>query len=608
MTMDIIHLLPDSVANQIAAGEVIQRPASCVKELVENSLDAGATTIQVLVREAGRTLVQVIDDGKGMSETDVRMAFERHATSKISEAADLFALTTMGFRGEALAAICAVAQVEVTTRREEDEVGSLLEIHGSEVIRQEICQAPVGTNIRVKNLFFNTPARRKYLKPNRTELRNILIEFYRMVLVNPQVAFTLVSDDEVLLDLPKGTYKQRIEQVFGKSQRNQFTAGLVELHSDTEIVSIHGFVGKPEFASKNPQQYFFVNNRYMRHPYFQKAVLTAYQGMLPPEHNPSYFIYFDIAPESIDVNIHPTKTEIKFADEQTIWQILQATVRESLGKFHVAPSIDFDSPLTELDLPQTTVDPNQVRQPSMSFNPNYNPFDELNKVVSGSSRNTSPSLDFGSAPRKPQVAGWERLYDEPELPEDVSLPEDVKLVQISGRYIVVPMPDGLMLVDQHRAHMTILFDEIEQQMRSGHAVQQQLLFPEVIELSADDMLLMRQLQDQLLDIGFELEQMSSSTYAVNSVPALLGNDAPQRCLTDILAAVRETGIGAKTQYNRQIALALARDTAVAYGKLLLESEMKDILKRLFALPVYTKTPDGKTVMTRMTESEIEKRF
>lgn len=607
--MDIIHLLPDSVANQIAAGEVIQRPASCVKELVENSLDAGATTIQVLVREAGRTLVQVIDDGKGMSETDVRMAFERHATSKISDAADLFALTTMGFRGEALAAICAVAQVEVTTRRAEDEVGSLLEIHGSEVIRQEVCQAPVGTNIRVKNLFFNTPARRKYLKPNRTELRNILQEFYRMVLVNPQVAFTLVSDDEVLLDLPKGTHKQRIEQVFGKSQRNQFTAGLVELRSETEIVSIHGYVGKPEFASKNPQQYFFVNNRYMRHPYFQKAVLTAYQGMLPPEHNPSYFIYFDIAPESIDVNIHPTKTEIKFADEQTIWQILQATVRESLGKFHVAPSIDFDSPLTELDLPQTTIDPSQVRPPSMSFNPNYNPFDEQNMGGSAASRNTSPSLgSFGSAPRKVQVAGWERLYDEPEIPEEVSLPDDVKPIQICGRYIGVPAVDGLMLVDQHRAHMTILFDEIEKQMRIGHAVQQQLLFPEVIELSADDMLLMRQLQDQLLDVGFELEQLSSSAYAINSVPALLGNDAPQRCLTDILAAVRETGIGAKTQYNRQIALTMARDTAVSYGKILPEQEMKDMLKRLFALPVYTKAPDGKTIVIRLTETEIEKRF
>ena len=599
--MDIIHLLPDSVANQIAAGEVIQRPASCIKELVENSLDAGATTIQVLVREAGRTLVQVIDDGKGMSETDVRMAFERHATSKISNAADLFALTTMGFRGEALAAICAVAQVDVTTRRAEDEVGSFLEINGSEVIRQEICQAPVGTNIRVKNLFFNTPARRKYLKPNRTELRNILIEFYRIVLVNPQVAFTLVSDDEVLLDLPVGTHKQRIEQVFGKSQRNQFTAGLVEMRTDTDIVSIRGFVGKPEYASKSPQQYFFVNNRFMRHPYFQKAVLTAYQGMLPPEHNPSYFIYFDIAPESIDVNIHPTKTEIKFADEQTIWQILQAAVRESLGKFHVAPSIDFDTPLTELDLPQTTIDPSRLKQPSMVFNPNYNPFEQ--QATSSSSFANLPS-----APRKQQVTGWEKLYDEPELKEELTLPEDVHPLQIAGRYIAVAVPDGLMLVDQHRAHMTVLFAEIEQQMQSGHAVQQQLLFPETLELSADDMLLMRQLQDQLLDLGFELEQLSSRAYAVNSVPALLGNEAPQRCLNDILAAVRETGISVKKEWNRQIALTMARDTAVAYGKTLLEQDMSDLLKRLLALPVYTKTPDGKTVMTILSETELEKRF
>ena len=599
--MDIIHLLPDSVANQIAAGEVIQRPASCIKELVENSLDAGATTIQVLVREAGRTLVQVIDDGKGMSETDVRMAFERHATSKISNAADLFALTTMGFRGEALAAICAVAQVDVTTRRAEDEVGSFLEINGSEVIRQEICQAPVGTNIRVKNLFFNTPARRKYLKPNRTELRNILIEFYRIVLVNPQVAFTLVSDDEVLLDLPVGTHKQRIEQVFGKSQRNQFTAGLVEMRTDTDIVSIRGFVGKPEYASKSPQQYFFVNNRFMRHPYFQKAVLTAYQGMLPPEHNPSYFIYFDIAPESIDVNIHPTKTEIKFADEQTIWQILQAAVRESLGKFHVAPSIDFDTPLTELDLPQTTIDPSRLKQPSMVFNPNYNPFEQ--QATSSSSFANLPS-----APRKQQVTGWEKLYDEPELKEELTLPEDVHPLQIAGRYIAVAVPDGLMLVDQHRAHMTVLFAEIEQQMQSGHAVQQQLLFPETLELSADDMLLMRQLQDQLLDLGFELEQLSSRAYAVNSVPALLGNEAPQRCLNDILAAVRETGISAKKEWNRQIALTMTRDTAVAYGKTLLEQDMSDLLKRLLALPVYTKTPDGKTVMTILSETELEKRF
>jgi DNA mismatch repair protein MutL len=295
------------------------------------------------------------------------------------------------------------------------------------------------------------------------------------------------------------------------------------------------------------------------------------------------------------VNIHPTKTEIKFADEQTIWQILQAAVRESLGKFHVAPSIDFDMPLTELDLPQTAIDPAKVKQPRMSFNPNYNPFE------------VQARASF-SAPQKSQVKGWEKLYDEPEITDEVSLPEDIKPMQVMGRYILVPVSDGLMIVDQHRAHLTILFAEIEQQMRSGRPVRQQLLFPETIELSADDMQLMRQLQDQLLDVGFELEQLSSTAYAINSTPALLGAEAPQRCLTDILAAVRETGINARTEWNRQIALAMARDTAVPYGKALPEQEMVNILKQLFALPVYTKTPDGKTVVSRVLETELEKRF
>ncbi|MBR3646877.1 MAG: DNA mismatch repair endonuclease MutL [Paludibacteraceae bacterium] len=605
--MDIIHLLPDSVANQIAAGEVIQRPASCIKELVENSLDAGATTVQIIIREAGRSLVQVIDDGKGMSETDARMAFERHATSKISKAADLFALQTMGFRGEALASICAVAQVEVVTRRQEDEIGTLLEIHGSEVVRQELCQAPVGTNMKVKNLFYNVPARRRFLKTNATELRNILTEYYRMVLVNPQVAFTLVSDDEVLSDLPRGTHKQRIEQVFGKSQRNQFTAGLVELKTDTDIVSIRGYVGKPEFAGRNPQQYFFVNNRYMRHPYFHKAVMTVYQGMLTGEANPSYFIYFTIAPEAIDVNIHPTKTEIKFADEQTIWQILQASVREALGKFHVAPSIDFETPLTELDLPQAPVDPSLVQQPRVSFNPAYNPFEQHTQQSS-----FTRQADMGSAfPRmtmpKPSVEGWERLYETPET-HDVPLPDDIHPVQVGGRYIAAPAAGGLMLVDQHRAHMAVLFAVIEKQMQSGHGVMQQLLFPEVLELSPDEMLLMRQIRDQLLDVGFELEQLSPTAYAINGVPTFLGGEAPQRCLNEVLAAVRETGSVNPKDLQRPIALAMARNTAIPYGKTLSEDEMQDLLKRLFALPLYMKTPDGKTIVKLIQTTELDTYF
>ena len=351
--MDIIHLLPDSVANQIAAGEVIQRPASCLKELVENSLDAGATRVQVIVRDAGRTLLQVIDDGVGMSEMDARLAFERHATSKIREAQDLFSLRTMGFRGEALASICAVAQVEMTTRRAEDETGTLIEIHGSDVVRQEVCSCPKGTNIKVSNLFFNVPVRRKFLKTDQTELRNLLTEFYHIVLVYPKVSFTFVHNDEILLELPTGTEKQRIEAIFGNPKRNVFTSNFVDISTETELVSIRGFVIKPESATRKAEQYFFVNGRYMRHPYFLKAVQTAYSGMLTNDYQPSFFIYFDINPEAIDVNIHPTKTEIKFADEQAIFQILMASVREALGKFSLAPQIDFDT-TGNIDIPMPT--------------------------------------------------------------------------------------------------------------------------------------------------------------------------------------------------------------------------------------------------------------
>ena len=412
--MDIIHLLPDSVANQIAAGEVIQRPASCLKELVENSLDAGATRIQVVVRDAGRTLLQVMDNGKGMSETDARMAFERHATSKIREAADLFALRTMGFRGEALASICAVAQVEVTTRREEDEMGTRLEIAGSEVLYQEPCQCPQGTNIRVKNLFYNVPVRRKFLKTDQTELRNLLTDYHRIVLVYPQVQFTFVHNDEILSELPIGTEKQRIESVFGKGTGRQYTSNLVEIHTDTDLVSIHGFVAKPESTGKNPQQYFFVNGRYMRHPYFQKAVMTAYSGMLPGEYQPSFFIYFEVNPQSIDVNIHPTKTEIKFADEQAIFQILLASVREALGKFSLAPTIDFNRE-GEIDMPL----PDGTRPtnaPQRVIDPNYNPFRVDKGLRMKDERLTRSDYECSSFGGKDKSysnktpAGWEQLY------------------------------------------------------------------------------------------------------------------------------------------------------------------------------------------------------
>ena len=612
--MDIIHLLPDSVANQIAAGEVIQRPASCLKELVENSLDAGATRIQVVVRDAGRTLLQVMDNGKGMSETDARMAFERHATSKIREATDLFALRTMGFRGEALASICAVAQVEVTTRREEDEMGTRLEIAGSEVLYQEPCQCPQGTNIRVKNLFYNVPVRRKFLKTDQTELRNLLTDYHRIVLVYPQVQFTFVHNDEILSELPIGTEKQRIESVFGKGTGRQYTSNLVEIHTDTDLVSIHGFVAKPESTGKNPQQYFFVNGRYMRHPYFQKAVMTAYSGMLPGEYQPSFFIYFEVNPQSIDVNIHPTKTEIKFADEQAIFQILLASVREALGKFSLAPTIDFNRE-GEIDMPLP--DGNHPSSaPQRVIDPNYNPF-RVDKGLRNQSYSTNPP------------AGWEQLYAMDKglrikdeglngLDSEIAETGEIRLSsfvlpisscpwQYGGKYIFVATEQGVAIINQHRAHACVLYDLYMSQLKEAKGVTQKLLFPDVLELTAEDMLLIEPMVEELQHTGFDLEQFGKTSYSIYGLPAQLGQQNGVTALRHILDAVRDTGANVREEWRKQIAMALANDTAIPYGKTLTEEEMQDLVKNLFALPTYRYTPDGKRVMSLLTDEEIQKR-
>ena len=604
--MDIIHLLPDSVANQIAAGEVIQRPASCLKELVENSLDAKAKRIQVIVRDAGRTLLQVIDDGIGMSEMDARLAFERHATSKIREAQDLFSLRTMGFRGEALASICAVAQVEMTTRRAEDETGTLIEIQGSDVVRQEVCACPVGTNIKVSNLFFNVPVRRKFLKTDQTELRNLLTEFYHIVLVYPKVNFTFVHNDEILLELPAGTEKQRIEAVFGNPKRNVYTSAFVDVATDTDLVSIHGFVVKPENATRKAEQYFFVNGRYMRHPYFQKAVLTAYSGMLANDYQPSFFLYFTINPEAIDVNIHPTKTEIKFADEQTIFQILMAAVREALGKFTLAPTIDFDTS-GQIDIPVLHDQP--VVQPQVTIDNSYNPFKKRDTVI--------------YPDRQPAPRHWETLYEglqntdrqadkTPAEPEEPLLQatdlESCALWQYGGKYILVPTQQGLVLVNQHRAHVAILHAQFIDQIRLTQGAMQQLLFPEVLSLSPEDMVLLAQIATDLRTIGFDIEQLSPDSYSIQGVPAQLINQSPIPILQHILSQVRERGADTPTEWREQIARTMAESAAIPYGKTLTETEMRDMMHRLIALPQYRRTAEGKTILSLLSDDEISKRF
>jgi len=600
--MDIIHLLPDSVANQIAAGEVIQRPASCLKELVENSLDAGATRIQVIVRDAGRTLLQVIDDGMGMSEMDARLAFERHATSKIREAQDLFSLRTMGFRGEALASICAVAQVEMTTRRKEDETGTLLEIHGSDVVRQEPCSCPVGTNIKVSNLFFNVPVRRKFLKTDQTELRNLLNEFYHIVLVYPKVSFTFVHNDEILLELPAGTEKQRIEAVFGNPKKNVYTSAFVDIKTDTELVSIHGFVVKPENATRKAEQYFFVNGRYMRHPYFMKAVLTAYSGMLSNDYQPSFFIYFDIAPEAIDVNIHPTKTEIKFADEQTIFQILMASVREALGKFSLAPTIDFDTQ-GSIDIPVPQTD-KTVKRPQMSVDPNYNPFHTRGAIYPDRAPKNWESLYEGmSASLNDEMSAARPLND--ALISDV---DSCAMWQYGGKYIFVPTNGGVMLINQHRAHAAVLRAQFLEQLGMSQSAMQQLLFPEILELPQDEMVLMAQLLPDLRAIGFDLEQLTPNSYSIQGIPAQLANQSALPTLHAILAQVRERGANTQVEWREQIAQSLAESAAIPYGQTLSETEMRDIVQRLLQLPSYRRSSDGKIIVSLLSDEEIGKRF
>ena len=596
--MDIIHLLPDSVANQIAAGEVIQRPASCLKELVENSLDAGATRVQVIVRDAGRTLLQVLDNGVGMSEMDARLAFERHATSKIREAQDLFTLRTMGFRGEALASICAVAQVEMTTRRAEDETGTLIEIHGSDVIRQEVCSCPVGTNIKVSNLFFNVPVRRKFLKSDQTELRNLLTEFYHIVLVYPKVAFTFVHNDEIVLELPVGTEKQRIEAVFGNPKRNVYTSNFVDVNTETDLVSIRGFVIKPESATRKAEQYFFVNGRYMRHPYFLKAVQTAYSGMLTADYQPSFFIYFDINPEAIDVNIHPTKTEIKFADEQAIFQILMASVREALGKFSLAPQIDFDT-TGNIDIPLPTGRP--VERPQVTVDPHYNPFHTRGAIYPD---------------RQQPVKGWESLYEglsntqnTPSTPINPSIPivDSAPLWQ-HGKYVFMSTEEGLLLIHPHRAHAAVLYAQFMEQIAHAQGAMQQLLFPEVLSLQPDEMILIEQILSDLRTIGFELEQLSPDSYSIQGVPAQIVNQSPIPVLQDILHQVRTCGANTQEQWRKQIAASLAEQAAIPTGKNLTDSEMRDIVTRLMALPNYRRTADGKTIVSLVTDEELSKRF
>lgn len=620
MADDIIHLLPDSIANQIAAGEVVQRPASVVKELVENAIDAGASSIQIIIKDAGRTLIQVIDNGKGMSVTDARMAFERHATSKIRTADDLFSLTTMGFRGEALPSIAAVSQVELKTKRHGDEVGTMLLIEGSKVVKQEVINCSEGSNFAIKNIFYNVPARRKFLKSNDTERRNILTELERIVLVNPEVEFSFIDNDIEVLKYPASSLRQRIVNVIGKN----FNQQLITIDIDTSLAKISGFVGKPESARKTRAlQYFFVNGRYMRHPYFNKAITTAFDPLIGVGESPNYFIYIDVDPSTIDVNIHPTKTEIKFENEQPIWQILSAAVKEALGKFNAVPTIDFDT-TDAIDIP--IHDPSKaVSQPRITVDPSYNPFKQSSGGTSYNNSYQCPKID------------WEQFYDgfekekndyKSSFTNEFSIPSEsntsaslfskantfeveqdsLLYYQYKTKYILTSVKSGLMLIDQHRAHIRILFDQFLMQIREKKGISQRTLFPEVIELSPSEAAMMPYLADDLESVGFDLGNLGNNSYAINGIPSEIKSVDAVKLFHDMLSKSIDSGCDVKDELQESLALSMAQATAISYGHKMSIEEMSRLVDQLFATQSHKHTPDGKLIISVFEDDIIDKMF
>ncbi|MDE7161072.1 MAG: DNA mismatch repair endonuclease MutL [Muribaculaceae bacterium] len=618
MKTDVIRLLPDSVANQIAAGEVIQRPASVLKELVENAVDAGATEIRVFVKDAGRTLLQVTDNGCGMSETDARMAFERHATSKISDAADLFSLSTMGFRGEALPSICAISEVEVLTGTgEEGTAGTRLVIRGSRVETQEPCAHMRGTSMSVRDLFFNVPARRKFLKSDSVELSNLMREFERLALVNNHIRMSIDTGSR-RIDLRATTLKQRIHDIW----KNNLNMQLVPVNVDTSLIRIEGFVSRPEFARRrNPLQFLIVNGRNMRHPYFHKAVMSCFEGLIAADTQPCYFLKFSVDPSTIDVNIHPTKNEIKFEYEQQIWPILVAAVKAALGKYAAVPSIDFDTDV----VPVAPLHPGESPDaPALDISADYNPFTQPDVFETPRGM---PGQVYEPSRRKerPAARGWENLYrdfmqqqsegapappaPEPLLPEeDASLP--ALCLQSGLKYIITVTREGVVVIDQHRAHVKVLYENCMRELSRQEGVSQRVMFPESIELDAARQAALAAVTADLSRLGFELEYDEERLWRITAVPGMLKGADPKDVVMRILDSVCEfsadygaDGAPAESMLSRA-ALLMARAAAIKGGRRLAEGEMEHLVGELFSLPDPSLTPDGHRVYALLTSDAI----
>ena len=606
---DIIQLLPDSVANQIAAGEVIQRPASVVKELLENSIDAGADVVTLILKDAGKTLVQVIDNGKGMSETDARMSFERHATSKIKSSDDLFKIRTKGFRGEALASIASIAQVELKTRECNNEIGICIKIEGSQLTNQEPVSCAMGSNFAIRNLFFNVPARRKFLKSNSTEFKHVLNEFQRVALAHPDVELELMHQDNTIYKLSKGNSKQRIVQLFGKQINNN----LVRLETQTPIISISGYVGKPEFARKTTgEQYFVINQRYMRHPYFHRAVMKAYEGLIASDSYPAYFIFMEADPSTIDINIHPTKTEIKFENEQAIFQILNAAVREAIGKSNLGPTIDFDTHGV-VDIPVLNRN-TEFRPPQIEINPDFNPFDNEKPEPKRTSSGNGSYTDRQKVPDE-----WQSLYnithseqqhqfegfEQSEEKEQKKNDNNSDYYQVKNRFIVTNVKSGLMMVDQKRAHERILFEKIIGDFENDTAISQQLMYPQKIQLSISDYEYLKDIIPELDKIGVHISDLGANCISIHALPDFLVNESPGKIIEVFIEQGKQEEKFEVNSLTGKMAASLAVASAIPYGKTLHLHEMRDIIDKLFSCQNPNYNPKGKKILKIISLDELE---
>lgn len=600
---DIIRLLPDSVANQIAAGEVIQRPASAVKEMLENAVDSGADQIEVIVKDSGKTLLQVIDNGCGMSVTDARMSFERHATSKIKNADDLFKIRTFGFRGEALASIAAIAQVELKSRRKEDDLGTHVIIEGSVVKSQQPCATPAGSSIQVKNLFYNVPARRQFLKSDAHEMRLIIEEFQRVALVNPQISFNLVNNGRMQLQLPVVSLKQRISNLFG----NNYQEKLVPVEVDTEVIKITGFIGKPESARRTKgEQYFFANNRFIKHPYLNHAIEEVFSTLIPEGHFPSYFLYLDINPQDIDINIHPTKTEVNFQNHQAIYGILKSAVKEAIGKYSLFPTIDFDTkPEYNFFFPKDR----PLVVPGIKINPEYNPF----------SKKKQPDLGLSSFYVGPQVITNHDDADFPDNPSGQQVltvdsdfeseqKESREFIQFQNKYIISKLKSGIIIIDQQAAHERILYEKFMERIEKRPGNVQQQLFPQTVKLSAPDTQLVTDLMDTFNKLGFVLEPFGQNTFIVNGSPAELPDSNMQQLIDNVLENYKINQTNLKIDKQNNLARSMSKNLSMKQNKALTVEEMQGLVDGLFACKVPGISPSGKSIVITMSTEEIEKRF